>query len=95
MDDLKEKFKKRAANLKEEVKKNRTTEKKNRGNGKRYINEKLCPFMTSPDEQVACTPQCKIHRADKKGFECMFSELASISWSLKDKNKYYKKKAGK
>jgi hypothetical protein len=87
MQNVKEEFKKRAADLKEEVSKNKTAEEES---GEIYINEKLCPFRGDAKHQVACTQQCKIHRPEKKGFECMFSELASISWSLKDRNKYKK-----
>ncbi len=82
MNDLKKDFKKRAASLKEEVKNNRISEKKNRGNGKRYINEKICPFMSTLEADRACTQQCKFYRTNKKGFECPFSELSPISYSL-------------
>ena len=90
MNNLKEKFKKRAANLKKEVKKNRTAEKSDKEDGKRYINEKICPFMSDSHGQVACTPQCKIHRANKKGFECIFSELVPISFNASTIQKYIK-----
>ena len=53
----------------------------------RTINEKLCPFMSNAKYQVACTPQCKIYRADKGEYGCAFSELTSISWGLNGKKK--------
>ena len=56
-------------------------------NGKICIDGKICPFMSTPDEQVACTPQCKIYRADKGEYGCAFSELTSISWNLSGKKK--------
>ena len=72
-------------------KKSRENKIKNGGKEERKekicINEKLCPFMTSPDEQVACTPQCKIYREDKGEYGCAFSELTSISWGLNGKKK--------
>ena len=50
------------------------------------INEKLCPFMSDGHCEVACSPQCKLYRADKKGYECYFMVLQSISWFLKKQN---------
>ena len=70
--------------------KKRAKEKKG-GNGKICINEKICPFMSSPDEQVACTSQCRIYREDKGEYGCAFSELTSISWALSGKKKKKKK----
>lgn len=52
-----------------------------------YIQEKICPFMSSLNQQVACTPQCKLYRAERKGYECHFMELQSISWSLRQNKK--------
>ena len=48
----------------------------------RTINEKLCPFMSTPEADRACTQQCKFYRAKKKGYECPFSELSCISFNL-------------
>lgn len=49
------------------------------------IDTKLCPFMSTPDKQVGCTPQCQLYRAEKEklGFMCPFAELQAISWSLR------------
>ena len=52
-----------------------------------YITEKICPFMSSLNSQVPCTPQCKLYRAGKKGYECHFMELQSISFNGRMKNK--------
>ena len=84
-------FEKRADKLKKDVNKNKTVQKKN---GKICINEKLCPFMSTPNAEVACTEQCKIHRADKKGFECIFSELVPISFNASKIRIYIKNYLG-
>lgn len=84
-------FNKGMGKIKKRVKKDRIENEKEDNFKCRTINEKICPLMSDAKYQVACTPQCKIHRADKKGFECLFSELASISWNLKNKNKYTNK----
>jgi len=48
------------------------------------INEKICPFsMSHPDGPKPCTPQCILYRPKKRGYECYFMELQSISWFLK------------
>ena len=74
-------YKKRAADLKKEVSKNKVAEEES---GKICINEKICPFMTSPDKQVACTSQCKIYRTNKKkAYACPISELPCISFNTK------------
>ena len=75
-------FEKKADDLRKDVNENKTVQEEN---GEIYIDGKICPFRGDAKHQVACTPQCKLHRADKKGFECIFSELAPISWSLKNK----------
>lgn len=89
MKKVKCELEKKMEKLGKEARKNKTAEKKEKGNGKIYVDGKICPFMTSPDEQVACTSQCKIYRSNKdgNGFECPFSELSSISWKLKGKGK--------
>lgn len=50
--------------------------------------EKICPFMSTPEKKVACTPQCRLYRSDKvgSGFVCYLMELRSISWNTKPKN---------
>ena len=50
------------------------------------INEKICPFMSALNADRECTSQCKLYRANKKGYECPFSELSCISYNLKNKN---------
>lgn len=81
MENIKNGFEKKAAELKDKVSKNQNSSEKLEY---QTINEKICPFMSDSRGQIACTPQCKIQRADKKGFECIFSELAPISWNLKN-----------
>ena len=45
---------------------------------------KLCPFQSSPDEEVECSEKCALYRGKKKdGFNCPLIELSSISWLLK------------
>ena len=45
---------------------------------------RLCPFQSSPDEEVACTPKCAIYRQKAvPGFNCPLIELTSIGWTLK------------
>ena len=78
-------WKKRFAELKERVEK---------GDPRPRVTEKICPFMSTADKLVACTPQCKFYRADKKGFECYFMELRSISWSLRNVEKSLKELKG-
>ena len=41
-------------------------------------NDKECPFR----DQV-CNSRCKLFRASRKGFECPFQEISSMSWDLK------------
>ena len=44
---------------------------------------KKCPFQSSIIDKP-CTPDCMLYRNGKQGiFVCPFSELASISWTLK------------
>jgi len=80
-------FNKGMGKIKKRVKKDRTESEKEDGSKCRTINKKICPFMSSPDEQVACTSQCRIYREDKGEYGCAFSELTSISWSLSGKKK--------
>lgn len=55
---------------------------------------KICPFQSNGEEEVACSPRCMLFRANKrKGYECPFSEMTSISWLLREsgqKNFNYK-----
>ncbi|MCK5466842.1 hypothetical protein KAI56_05110 [Candidatus Parcubacteria bacterium] len=84
-------FNKGMGKIKKRVKKDRTENEKEGSFKCQTINEKLCPFMSNAKYQVACTPQCKIYRASKKGFECRFAELSSISYSLNEILKYFSK----
>lgn len=44
---------------------------------------KICPFMSTPDKNRACGPECILFRSvSKAGFECMFAAIQSISWNL-------------
>ena len=85
MKDLKKEFKKRAAALKKESIKNRVAEKKgekkenDKVNNKVYINEKICPFMSTPEADRACTSRCKFYRPKQKDYECYFMVLQTIS----------------
>ena len=82
MNDIKNNLEKKMKDLGKRTTKDRIENKKNDGFKCQTINEKLCPFMSDAKYQVACTPQCKIYRASKKGFECRFAELSPISYSL-------------
>jgi len=93
MKKLEGEIEKKVKNLGEKVEKDRTENEKN-GFKRQTVTEKICPFMSSPNEQVACTPQCKIHRADKKGFECIFSELVPISFNMSKIRNYIKNYLG-
>ena len=42
-------------------------------------NDKECPFR----DQV-CNSNCKLFRSNKKGYECPFQEITSMSWNLND-----------
>lgn len=45
---------------------------------------KICPFQSTPDEEVPCTNRCALFRSGKQaGYECPISELTSMSWVLK------------
>jgi len=48
-------------------------------------NPKICPFMSTPDKPVACTPVCKLYRNNRPGYECHFQEMQAISWNTKNK----------
>ena len=86
---------KKMQDLGKRVKKNKIrNEETGKENKKICIKEKICPFMSTPDEEIACTPQCKIHRADKKGFECIFSELVPISFNASRIRNYIKEYLG-
>jgi len=44
---------------------------------------KKCPFQSS-FEDVPCTPDCALYRANKQaGYNCPILELPHISWTLK------------
>ena len=45
----------------------------------------ICPFMSTPDREVACTPRCKLYRQVRKGYECYFMEMQSISWNTRQR----------
>jgi len=83
-------FNKGMGKIKKRARKDRIEDEKGDGFKCRTINEKLCPFMSNAKYQVACTPQCKIYRANKKGFECRLVELSAISYSLNEILKCFK-----
>ena len=43
----------------------------------------ICPFMSTPEKQVSCTPDCKLFRQGRRGYECYLQELQSISWNTR------------
>jgi len=43
----------------------------------------ICPFMSTPDQEVSCTPRCKLFRKARQGYECYIMELQSISWNTR------------
>ncbi len=43
----------------------------------------ICPFMSDPKRQVSCTDDCKLFRESRRGYECYFQELQSISWNTR------------
>lgn len=48
--------------------------------------EKICPFMSTPTNLVACNSRCMLYRQGKaKTYECPFIELTSISWTMRGK----------
>jgi len=69
--------------------------KKNRRKNKLPNDIKVCPFQSTPEREIACTPRCALFRSAKqKGYECPLSEITSISWiarQLFDNNNKYKK----
>ena len=87
MKDIKNNLEKKMKDMGKRTAKDRIENKEKDGFKCRTINEKLCPFMSNAKYQVACTPQCKIYRADKGEYGCAFSELTSISWGLNGKKK--------
>ena len=88
MKKLKCGLEKKVKDLGKKVEKNRTENEKD-GFKHQTVNGKICPFMSNAKYQVACTPQCKIYRASKKGFECRFAELSPISYSLNEIRKHF------
>lgn len=45
--------------------------------------ESICPFMSTPKIFVHCTDRCKFFKSGRKGYECIFQELGSISWNTR------------
>lgn len=44
--------------------------------------EKFCPFMSTLEQKVPCSPHCKLYREQKKGYNCPFPEIFSVSYKL-------------
>ncbi len=66
------------ADIKTRINSMRENSKKNPNkNNLKNPNEKECPFR----DQV-CGPHCKLFRSSKKGYECPFQEVTSMSWNL-------------
>ena len=61
---------------------------RSRANRPGQINEKICPFQSSADKQVACSPQCQLYRSNKGEYFCPMQELTSIAWFLNQNRKY-------
>jgi len=47
--------------------------------------DKLCPFMSDANNEVSCTPICKLYKHNAHGYECPIQELNAISFSLRPK----------
>lgn len=43
----------------------------------------ICPFMSNIAAEVSCTPDCKLFRSARRGYECYIQELQSISWNTR------------
>lgn len=43
-----------------------------------------CPFKSDAKEKSPCTPDCQLHREGKNGFACVFHELATLSWNIRN-----------
>lgn len=44
----------------------------------------VCPFMSTPTHEIACTSRCALYKGKgKKGYHCPLTELSSISWLMK------------
>jgi len=85
MKKLKCGLEKKVKDLGEKVEKDRVENEKD-GFKRQTVNREICPFMSTPEADRACTSRCKFYRANKKGYECPFSELSCISYNLKNKN---------
>lgn len=46
----------------------------------------ICPFMSTADKEVSCTPRCKLYRKARQGYECYIMEMQSISWNTRGRN---------
>lgn len=78
MNNEKNKFTQRAETLAKNHRENKTQELPD--------DIKLCPFQSTPDCEIPCTPRCSLFRGNKpRGFECPLAELTSISWQLAGK----------
>ena len=53
------------------------------GNGVTEATAPICPFMSTPDKEVSCTPRCKLFRKARQGYECYIMEMQSISWNTR------------
>ena len=66
--------------LKQEMAKNKVKSERE----KIRVEGKTCPFMSNEDAEVTCLKSCIFYRPGKrKGYECLFTELGPLSWSLR------------
>lgn len=46
--------------------------------------QKICPFQSTPDQEIPCSPRCVLYRSNKAiGFHCPLSEITSMSFRIK------------
>ena len=81
-------YSEKMVNVRERTKNERPEDNEKPGvatsNAQAVKNIKFCPFREC---KKPCDPNCMLHRPEKKGFECYFMELQSISWWLSKKFK--------
>jgi len=79
-------FNKGMGKIKKRVKKSGVKSKEKDNFKCRTTNGKICPFMSTPEADRACTSRCKLYRPKQKDYECYFMALQRISWLLKKIN---------
>lgn len=76
-------YKKKMEKLKKRAKKSGMGNEKENSLEYQTTSEKICPFMSTPEADRACTSRCKFYRPEKKNYECYFMVLQTISWFMK------------